>query len=381
MFDGEIYTNQEDDRFSSSREAVIDSIMRHIIDHGITQTLTEEVYAQTSLKERLSDYAPTIIKSLYRSKEVIKDEDSVELSTWLSAGMAFACWTHDIENSPNLKENLYTSLEYSVSYMLQTAHRAVGERDLYAQYETTMEHIDAVDALQDCIDQERELVDYCAGVAEPSSERMRAVFKMGYGFIRHAVLFPYSIGHERRSYNLNLMGILAATSERYLQYARDDLVFESNDDDTQRGRSELALAKLQDDEYIKTYFQKGQHLSLVAGICKTVTPSDRDFEDQYHVLGRGDQRYIITGEFQGFAADNTLTDNAIAALNKRKRTKASDIASFEAIPFAAVSIILSNPAVHSAYPGNSNGYTPGSPILQKVTIPLDIPDQQIIYHK
>jgi hypothetical protein len=376
MYDDETRSSPNEEQFSHYRIAAIESLSKHIVDSGIDAVLNHEIYARTSLLRELGTLSTAIVDTTPHFMHVESQTERSELTDALRAGMAFACWTHDAENNPLFMENIRKSINYSVYHMNYTKTPDTDKSSIFARFESAMECIDAVEATDDAIEPERELVEHCAynfGVRSIASSH---AFKFGYGYIRRAAILPYSEYPERSRYNLEVMGFNTILDSLFKQYCKDDLVHESSDYMTMIGRRDAALTAFKHDPFVENHFTEGQKLALVDGICKISNRPDASTQkSKYHSLG-DEEGFVIEGTFGGFVAGPSIDNQVVSFITKQGSV---DENSVDETVFAGIHIKLDTPIMRfGANDPNQDSETEA--LSQTVLVPLNISNQHLIYY-
>lgn len=241
-----------------------------------------------------------------------------------------------------------------------------------------MQHIDAQDALKDCIEPEFELVNYAAQRLQYAGSDAVEAFKLGYGFVRRAATMPYDDAHQRRIFNLSSVGVIGGVSEKFQEYCKIELVDDAANLATHYERTRDALKHFSDDPYIKRYFEKGQKLVLIDGVCKMINPTHEGYsmQNRYHTVG-GHKQSIIRGTFKRFATSSLPSESRQKEL--LEATESLDAHQLDDIYVRGLYIELETASM--TFGTDDIESSDPMPLKQTVLIPVNIPGQQLIYQK
>lgn len=377
MFEGEIQVNEALGSVSR-REAAIVEIIAKMRLQGPDEVLNREIYLNNSLRELIQTAAYKIMSTGARLKDGSEYDRTRRIAGSIEAGMSFACWTHEVEHDEALKASISGSLDVTRFHMTCAEKPVDNALDVFAYYETAMQHLDARNALEDCGESERDLIEYASRRFESHGEDAVDGFKQGYGFIRHAIVTPYNIENERTAYNLETLGVNRRMVERFEQHLRATPLTDPSNIYLFEEHKRMALRKFQIDPTVGNYFQYGQKLSLVEGVSKIIRPMPMTPNiKRFHAIGRSYAVKEIEGTFQGFASEPKLD------LDHHEQVLAEGTGGGHGAedPFTAGLYVRLNNASVTYDTFDLDEPQLREPFPHQVLVPLYLPGQQLIYKK
>lgn len=318
--------------------------------------------------------APSIENQLHRQGLVeISDHDTYRKG--IRTGLSLAAWTYLSEGTPRTKSD---SAERSLRYTRRLFERPADEP--VVNHEIAMQFYDAATEIELLSDDEALLLESAISksLGEATGLEYSDAIRVGYGYGRRAFVAPYSARNDRQSYDIHQNRVADQLVAAY-EDLRNKL---GGDNDVSlkvfNRASEMAADELDHDEVISRLFRQGHNLQLVEGVFEAVNYdlAGKPKRDLFHNIGR-QSLMSLYGEFDGFQA-------GAVPMARRPESLFRDTTSVSAHEVVGkyktgLYIKLARPWVsfydHDRLP------TTSLPLEQEVLIPLNTPNQHIMYHK
>lgn len=363
----------EEGFFSNKREALVEELLQLVFERGVDTVLDNDIHGNV-LAPELRELANNFLGFLAKTNNVPEDSFR-ELELALESGMALSSWTHGVLRDSTLQAQVKKSLSSTAQLMAEVTFDPETKDEINNEYEAFAQYADAYEEMGTLLEQESELVNYCAERYAKMTNGANNLFKIGYGVVRRATRFPYDPkSTERSTYNLNILGITNLIAGKFKEYCADDRVSETTYDETFLARMKLSVTKFRRDPYVRSFFTKGMNMALIDGICRLESAdNDTSGSQKYHAMGH-QVGVSIEGTFAGITARRTPTMEDYKKMMQTSGPIDTDLIDQQFKP--GIYVILTNARWIKQ---NPQGDATELPISQHVLVPLDFNNQELVY--